>query len=124
MKKLLKVLSNSEFQVIAVGLTFMVQESDSMKLKDKPTLGNKITYQDEVIVDLIGGITNAITEKIDDMPFTEGMIVLSGIIHGLLDYREEFIKENGSFENEWDIKRYNYLIRLMNDKFGFDMQEI
>jgi len=61
-----------------------------MKLKDKPTLGNKITYQDEVIVDLIGGITNAITEKIDDMPFTEGMIVLSGIIHGLLDYREEF----------------------------------
>jgi len=38
--------------------------------------------------------------------------------------REEFIKENGSFENEWDIKRYNYLIRLMNDKFGFDMQEI
>lgn len=95
-----------------------------MKLKDKPTLGNKITYQDEVIVDLIGGITNAITEKIDDMPFTEGMIVLSGIIHGLLDYREEFIKENGSFENEWDIKRYNYLVRLMNDKFGFAMQEI
>ena len=35
-----------------------------MKLKDKPTLGNKITYQDEVMVDLIGGITNAITEKI------------------------------------------------------------
>ena len=95
-----------------------------MKLKDKPTLGNKITYQDEVMVDLIGGITSAITEKIDDMPFTEGMIVLSGIIHGLLDCREDFIKENGSFENEWDIKRYNYLIRLMNDKFGFDMQEI
>lgn len=95
-----------------------------MKLKDKPTLGNKITHQDEVIVDLIGGIANAITEKIDDMPFTEGMIVLSGIILGLLDYREEFIKENGSFENEWDIKRYNYLVRLMNDKFGFDMQEI
>lgn len=95
-----------------------------MQIKDKPTLGNKITHQDEVLVDLIGDITNAITKKMDDMPFTEGMIVLSGIIHGLLDYREEFVRENGSFENEWDIKRYNYLVRLMNDKFGFDMQEV
>lgn len=95
-----------------------------MKIKDKPTLGNKITHQDDVLVDLIGAITDSITEKIDDMPFTEGMIILSGIIHGLLDYREEFVKENGRFESNWDIKRYNYLIRLMNNKFGFDMQEI
>ena len=95
-----------------------------MQIKDKPTLGNKITYQDDVLVDLIGAITNSITEKIDDMPFTEGMIILSGIIHGLLDYREEFVKENGRFESNWDIKRYNYLVRLMNNKFGFDMKEI
>ena len=95
-----------------------------MKIKDKPTLGNKITHQDDVLVDLIGAITDSITEKIDDMPFTEGMIILSGIIHGLLDYREEFVKENGRFESNWDIKRYNYLIRLMNNKFGFDMKEI
>lgn len=96
-----------------------------MKLKDIPTIGNQITKQDEVIIDQIGGVINAITEKMKYISFTDSVIILSGIVHGLLKYREEVLtSEDAGFENMHDIKRYNYLVRLINKKYGFDMEEV
>lgn len=96
-----------------------------MRLKDIPTIGNQITKQDEVLIDQIGSVVNTITEKMENIPFTDSIIILSGIVHGLLKYREEVLtSEDAGFENMHDIKRYNYLVRLINKKYGFEMEEV
>lgn len=96
-----------------------------MRLKDIPTIGNQITKQDEVLINQIGSVVNTITEKMENIPFTDSIIILSGIVHGLLKYREEVLtSEDAGFENMHDIKRYNYLVRLINKKYGFEMEEV
>ena len=96
-----------------------------MKLKDIPTVGNKITKQDEVLIDQVGDVVNTITEKMQYIPFTESVVILTGIIYGLLKCREEVLtSENAGFESGHDIIRFNYLIRLMNKKYGFDIEEV
>lgn len=96
-----------------------------MRLKDIPTIGNQITKQDEVLIDQIGSVINTITEKMENIPFTDSIIILSGIVHGLLKYREEVLtSEDAGFESIHDVKRYNYLVRLINKKYGFEMEEV
>lgn len=96
-----------------------------MKLKDIPTIGNQITKQDEVLINQIGNVVNTITERMENISFTDSIIILSGIVHGLLKYREEVLtSEDVGFESIHDVKRYNYLVRLINKKYGFDMEEV
>lgn len=96
-----------------------------MKLKDMPTVGNKITKQDEILIDQVGDVVNTITEKLEYIPFTEAIVILTGIIYGLLKCREEVLtSEDAGFESGHDIIRFNYLIRLMNKKYGFDIEEV
>ena len=96
-----------------------------MKLKDIPTVGNKITKQDEILIDQVGDIVNTITEKIEYIPFTDSVIILTGIVYGLLRCREKVLtSEDAGFESPHDIIRFNYLVRLMNKKYGFDIEEV
>lgn len=96
-----------------------------MKLKDIPTVGNKITKEDEVLINQIGSVINAITKKMKYISFTDSIIILSGIAHGLLDYREKVLTgDDAGFESIHDTVRYNYLVRLINKKYGFEMEEV
>lgn len=96
-----------------------------MKLKHKPTVGNKITKEDSVIIDRLEDITKAITNVTDQMPFTEAVIVITGLVHKLLKYRDELLTaEDAGFENEDDLKRFNYFVRLMNKRYDIDIPEV
>ena len=96
-----------------------------MKLKHKPTVGNRISKEDSVIIDRLEDITKAITNVTDQMPFTEAVIVTTGLVHKLLKYRDELLTaEDAGFENEDDLKRFNYFIRLMNKRYNIDIPEV
>ena len=96
-----------------------------MRLKDIPTVGTKISKEDEILINRVGEVVNTITEKFYCIPFTESTVILTGIIFGLLQFREKVLKsEDAGFESVHDMKRFNYLIRLMNKKYGFDISEV
>mgnify|MGYP000942671575 FL=1 len=96
-----------------------------MKLKHKPTVGNRISKEDSVIIDRLEDITKAITNVTDQIPFTEAVIVITGLVHKLLKYRDELLTaEDAGFENEDDLKRFNYFIRLMNKRYNIDIPEV
>jgi len=88
-----------------------------MKLKDIPTIGNQITKQDEVIIDQIGGVINAITEKMKYISFTDSVIILSGIVHGLLKYREEVASKKANADKfKKDLMKFVFLIIFQKNK--------
>mgnify|MGYP000885362314 CR=1 FL=1 len=96
-----------------------------MRLNDIPIIGNKITKDDEILIDQIGSVISTIVEKMEYISFTDSIIILSGIAHGLINYREGILtSEDAGFESIHDVLRYNYLVRLINKKYGFDMQEV
>lgn len=96
-----------------------------MKLKNIPTVGNKISKEDPILLDILDDIIQVITDKFNNLPFTDAIILTTGLVYKFIMYREERLtNEEAGFENEHDIKRFNYFVRLINKRYGTNIPEV